>query len=436
MLVFIASYLSWANKFKLLLPLYLGTIFGLILGLSINTALLANGIERDLINSFLMKINVFLMMILIIGGSISTTAIKLEYRLGRKKDKENKKESLRSLFSVILLLSPIIFVTPEAMRLANELFDLIRVKENLLPIFGFGIALPIMATIAFALIITSRKINLGGVFNIDILLLALFTFKLSFGGARDLSYIIEHILHDLFHTIYVLLLIPDHPYLSNAFYKFLILFIQQETSIWLTALLLLLPAFLLLTRIARITVPKFDEEKTGALRRKKRALLRGEQRSKYASILTLIISISLIANTSFSQAERLYDPIPQPVIDVKGKITVSLSDATSSVSDGRMRKFIYAKRGKTARFFAIMKPNKEIVICLDMCEICQPDGYSQMGEKYVFCKYCKTPIPMDTVGEPGGCNPIPMPSAKIVGTKAIVSSGELTHLWNEAIKNL
>jgi uncharacterized membrane protein len=45
---------------------------------------------------------------------------------------------------------------------------------------------------------------------------------------------------------------------------------------------------------------------------------------------------------------------------------------------------------------------------LDACAICKPDGYGQ-AEGTVICYYCVTLIPLETVGKPGGCNPVPIP---------------------------
>jgi high-affinity iron transporter len=76
-----------------------------------------------------------------------------------------------------------------------------------------------------------------------------------------------------------------------------------------------------------------------------------------------------------------------------------------------MRKWVYAAGDRTITFFTVRRPDGEIVAALDLCEICQPKGYAQMGSKHVFCKYCKTPIPLETVGQAGGCNPVPLPSS-------------------------
>lgn len=60
------------------------------------------------------------------------------------------------------------------------------------------------------------------------------------------------------------------------------------------------------------------------------------------------------------------------------------------------------------RFFVLMTPGGKLTVDLDACAICKPDGYGQT-EGMVICYYCKTLIPLDTVGKPGGCNPVPVP---------------------------
>ena len=63
--------------------------------------------------------------------------------------------------------------------------------------------------------------------------------------------------------------------------------------------------------------------------------------------------------------------------------------------------------GQPVRFFVVERSG-ELTVVLDACAICQPEGYGQ-SEGTVICYYCKTLIPLETVGKPGGCNPIPVP---------------------------
>jgi uncharacterized membrane protein len=94
-----------------------------------------------------------------------------------------------------------------------------------------------------------------------------------------------------------------------------------------------------------------------------------------------------------------------------------------------MRKWVYSAGAHAVTFFTIRRPDGAVVAALDVCDICQPKGYAQMGAGYVFCKYCKTPIPSSTVGQPGGCNPIPLPEAAMDGGMLVVPRDALVAAW-------
>jgi uncharacterized membrane protein len=55
-----------------------------------------------------------------------------------------------------------------------------------------------------------------------------------------------------------------------------------------------------------------------------------------------------------------------------------------------------------------------------------------MGAGYVYCKYCKTPIPSSTVGQPGGCNPIPIPH-QLAGSVLLVPRDALVAAWTKGM---
>ena len=77
------------------------------------------------------------------------------------------------------------------------------------------------------------------------------------------------------------------------------------------------------------------------------------------------------------------------------------------------------------------KPDGMLAVTLDACEICPPDGYGQQ-EGFVVCIYCMTPIPYDTLGRPGGCNPIPL-AAEITDTEVRVSLEEIRSKWRALV---
>ena len=102
-----------------------------------------------------------------------------------------------------------------------------------------------------------------------------------------------------------------------------------------------------------------------------------------------------------------FEPEPIPVVADGDAITLPLADKFGDISDGKMRKYSFRHNEEIYRFIVMMRPDGEVIAVLDACEICPPVGYVQRGE-HVICKYCNTPIPLGSLGQPGGCNPIPV----------------------------
>ncbi|MGC4154001.1 MAG: Fe-S-containing protein [Propionicimonas sp.] len=78
------------------------------------------------------------------------------------------------------------------------------------------------------------------------------------------------------------------------------------------------------------------------------------------------------------------------------------------VSDGHLHRFAYESSGGTqVRFIAIQKNPTSFGTGLDACEICGPSGYYEREGK-VVCRECDVIMNTQTIGFPGGCNPIPI----------------------------
>ena len=79
--------------------------------------------------------------------------------------------------------------------------------------------------------------------------------------------------------------------------------------------------------------------------------------------------------------------------------------------------------GVTVRIIAIRRPDQSIVVAFDACEICGSQGYYQKGPN-VICKNCASAINIPTIGQPGGCNPIPLES-KVEGDQVVIPAEKL-----------
>ncbi len=77
---------------------------------------------------------------------------------------------------------------------------------------------------------------------------------------------------------------------------------------------------------------------------------------------------------------------------------------------------------RPVRFFAV-RVGGEIRTCFDACEICGDKGYFEEGGA-VICRNCTSPIVLTSLGQTGGCNPIPLPHA-LDGGRCTVSERDL-----------
>ena len=95
-----------------------------------------------------------------------------------------------------------------------------------------------------------------------------------------------------------------------------------------------------------------------------------------------------------------------PATEVKfvdGQVSIPLS----KVSDGDLHRFEANENGTEVRFFLYQRPDGKIATVFDACQICGAVGFFKSGNG-VVCKNCAAPINPQSVGQPGGCNPIPL----------------------------
>lgn len=121
---------------------------------------------------------------------------------------------------------------------------------------------------------------------------------------------------------------------------------------------------------------------------------------------------------------------------IYAKSTTGLSPATeislvngqaiipkSVVSDGNLHRYQANVNGTEIRFLLVSKPNGEVVTIFDACAICGSVGFYKNGST-VICKNCAAPINSASLGQGGGCNPIPLKST-VVGDNVVITTTDL-----------
>ncbi len=95
----------------------------------------------------------------------------------------------------------------------------------------------------------------------------------------------------------------------------------------------------------------------------------------------------------------------------------------SELTDASLHFYTADVNNTVIRFLVIHKTNGDYVTALDACQICGRAGYRQEGQN-VVCRNCGATIYIPSIGEKGGCNPMPVKS-RVEGGEVIVDLSAL-----------
>jgi len=138
--------------------------------------------------------------------------------------------------------------------------------------------------------------------------------------------------------------------------------------------------------------------------------------SVYASSFVFIVLVT--AEFIYTKSVSALSPATE-VTFVNGQVSIPLTQ----VQDGDLHRFSAQENGTTVRFWLYQKPDGKIATVLDACEICGAVGFYK-GRNGVVCKNCAAPINPQSVGMPGGCNPVPL-KAQITADAVIIQEADI-----------
>ena len=284
---------------------------------------------------------------------------------------------------------------------AETVLILSAVSLNSSELFSFiGTVLGIAAAIAFgvAFVKGSVKVNLQKFFKITTVILFFVAAQLLISGLHELSENVAWFPHSREEMAII------GPIVSNDVFFFITIFV-------LAALMVLFEM--------RSRQP-VDLPASGAARRKALWTARKERlwmASVYVCSFVFIVMVT--AGFIYEKSASALSPATQ-VTFVNGKVSIPLKD----VYDGELHRYEAKENGLEVRFFLYQKPDGKVATLFDACEICGPVGFYK-GSNGVICKNCAAPINPQSVGMPGGCNPIPL-KAEATSDAVIISEADLT----------
>ncbi len=239
----------------------------------------------------------------------------------------------------------------------------------------------------------SLRMNLGRFFKITGIMLSVIIFQLIVGGIHEWSEV--GIIN-----------------LSQTGMSIIGPLVKESASIVFTGIML---GFLVLLFIMVPWKQIRTEGIEGIEKRKALGAVRRERNRKIAAGIMAVFLIFAFVSTQISALPQGIDPRPEQVSTADGKIKIPVASA----SDGNLHKYVCDMQHSAAcpmhgssgdasvRILAVTRSDGSVAVAYDACALCGAAGYAQEGGELI-CKRCGAPINPDTVGEAGGCNPLPL----------------------------
>ena len=145
-----------------------------------------------------------------------------------------------------------------------------------------------------------------------------------------------------------------------------------------------------------------------------------------ASAFVFILMVT--AEFVYTRSVAALSPATTISFDKDGHTVVDVKD----LPQGELRRYSADVKGVPVRFLLYRKPDGKVESVFDACQICGGVGFYK-DSKGIVCKNCSAPINPQSVGQAGGCNPIPLPSSQdgdavvISNTDLARQAGQLSH---------
>src|SRR5262249_52429848 len=122
--------------------------------------------------------------------------------------------------------------------------------------------------------------------------------------------------------------------------------------------------------------------------------------------LAFIFICMITAQFVYDKSVAALSPAKEIAFDQDGRTVI----ATKDLAEGELRRYGAEVNGAKVRFLLYRKPDGNVAAAFHACQICGGVGFYKGGQG-IICKNCAAPVNPQSVGQPGGCNPVPLRSA-------------------------
>jgi high-affinity iron transporter len=267
-----------------------------------------------------------------------------------------------------------------------------------------GIAVAVVFGVLF--IRGSVKINLQRFFRVTTVILYFVAFQLIVSGLHELS---------------------ENGVLPSSTTEMRLIGPIVRNDLFFFVTMLALAGLMMLLEYKRRTPVELSSTATPADKRRAEWTQRREKMWMSAVVVTSFVFIFL-STAEFIYAKSTTALSPTTAVTLVGSQAIV---PTSQITDDQLHRYgVHVDDGKggstEVRFLLYKKPDGNIVSVADACHICGPVGF-YISSQGITCKMCASPLVPQSMGQPGGCNPIPLKSS-LGGGAIIIQAADLRAL--------
>jgi FTR1 family protein len=351
-------------------------------------------LNSDIFEGWVMLVAAFFVVSMI--WFMNKTARSMKGEIEQKIAKATAGTSKIGLFLLVFLL-----VLREGVETVLILSAVSLNSTELLSFIGTTLGILVAVVFGVLFIRGSVKINLQRFFRVTTIILYFVTFQLVVSGLHELS---ENGV------------LPS----STAEMRTIGPIVRNDLFFFVTMLAL---AGLMILLEQRRRVPEVLPETASAADRRRAAWTARREKMWMTGVVATSFLFIFLSSAEFIYAKSSTAlSETNPVTLVGEQVTVP----ASQIADDKLHRYgVHVDDGQghspEVRFLLYKKPDGKIVSVADACSICGPVGF-YIGSQGITCKMCASPLNPASMGQPGGCNPIPLPSTQANGQIAIAAS--------------
>lgn len=270
--------------------------------------------------------------------------------------------------------------------------------NGLLAILGVLIGLAAAVVFGVLFVRGSLRVDLGRFFKITGIALGIFVLQLLINGYHELSEAGW---------------LPANPTTMATIGP-----LVQNEFFFIAAVLALPLLMLLIPGRKQDAAPAPAAEEGAAARLARAQALRQARARTVGAVLGLTILAVLGFGFVYAQPPVSLSPATPVELGADGAVRIPLA----AFKDMHLQRFQVTVHGQPVRFIAVPVDDKgDIATAFDSCLICGPRGYYQEGTS-ITCLHCGSAIYPPSIGQPGGCNPVPLKSRVEAGQLVLAAN--------------